>query len=249
MTRLQSGPSGGPNDGFARTAAPVGSTGGPMTGPPGAWARVRLAMSETADTAQDRRDDVMASRGAGHPLHPPMVHGRPGTDGVVLDRRRGARRRVRGGDGLRRLLDDGVQRDRGVRHGRDAGPDDVRHDPWRAEDEGGGVARMFADVQTPERGPTRATRATSSAAPSSAHRDGLRPVLRRPGARVLPVQGLAGPRCSTRAATSTSRRSTPAPTSAARRCSRSRSSASTSSTPTTRSAPASTRSTCATPTR
>ena len=44
------------------------------------------------------------------------------------------------------------------------------------------------------------------------------------------------PRCSTRAATSTSRRSTPAPTCAARPCSRSSSSASTSSTPTTRSA-------------
>ena len=59
----------------------------------------------------------------------------------------------------------------------------------------------------------------------------------------------ARPRCSTGAATSTSRRSTPAPTCGARRCSRSSSSASTSSTATTRSVPRSTRSTCATRTR
>ena len=80
--------------------------------------------------------------------------------------------------------------------------------------------------------------------------DGLRHVQRRPRARVLPTsRTAAAPRRSTRAATSTSRRSTPARTSAARPCSRSSSSASTSSTPTTRSGRASTRSTCATPTR
>ena len=47
------------------------------------------------------------------------------------------------------------------------------------------MARMFCDVVTPERSPTRATRATCCGARSSAPRHGLRRVQRRPRARVL----------------------------------------------------------------
>ena len=61
-----------------------------------------------------------SSRSARDPLHPPVVHRRPRAAEVVLDQRRRARRRARGGDGLRRLLDHRLQRDRGVGHDRDA---------------------------------------------------------------------------------------------------------------------------------
>ena len=110
--------------------------------------------------------------------------------------------------------------------------------PWRPEDDGGGVARMFADILTPEREPYEGDpRHVLRRAEERAKAMGFDALLRRARARVLPLPRQPGrPRCSTRAATSTSRRSTPAPTCAARPCSRSRSSASTWSTPTTRSA-------------
>ena len=94
--------------------------------------------------------------------------------------------------------------------------------PWRPED-GAGVARMFADVQTPERRPYEGDpRHVLRRAEERARDMGFDVVQRRPRARVLPVPGQPrAPRSSTRAATSTSRRSTPAPTSAATRCSRS----------------------------
>ena len=121
--------------------------------------------------------------------------------------------------------------------------------PWRPEEQGVGAHVL-------RRPDARAHALRGRPAPRAAPRararrgDGLRPLQRRPGARVLPTSRTrTAPRCSTRAATSTSRRSTPAPTCAARPSSRSSSSASTSSTATTRSARASTRSTCATPTR
>ena len=204
----------------------------------------------TSRTTARRRQG--ARPGARHPLHPALVHRHPGPAEVVLDQRRAARRRLRGRHGLRRLLDHRLQRDRGVRHDRDARPDDVRG--AAVAPRGRGRRRRAHVLRHPDArsaSPTRAIRATSCAARSSAPSAmGFDALQRRPRARVLPVPGQqAAPRCSTRAATSTSRRSTPAPTCAARPCSRSSSSASTSSTPTTRSARASTRSTCATPTR
>ena len=124
--------------------------------------------------------------------------------------------------------------------------------PWRPEDKATG--RMFCDVQVPGGEPyegdprwvmrralervrgwasTSSTSAPSSSTSTSARR----------------TPATARRRCSTRAATSISRRSTPDRTCAARPCSRWSSSASTSSTRTTRSAHRSTRSTCASPTR
>ena len=125
--------------------------------------------------------------------------------------------------------------------------------PWRPEDRG--VARMFCDVVTPDREPYEGDpRQVLRRTLERAEAMGFTNFYVGPGARVLLLPQRASPRaacprCSTRAATSTSRRSTPAPTCAARPCLRSSSSASTWSTRTTRSAPPSTRSTCATPTR
>ena len=73
-------------------------------------------------------DDVKAHRRrAEHPLHP--ASGSPTSSAsssrFSINTRR-ARRRLRGRDGLRRLLDHRLQRDRGVRHDRDARPDDLR---------------------------------------------------------------------------------------------------------------------------
>ncbi len=72
---------------------------------------------------------------------------------------------------------------------------------WR---EGDDVARMFADIQTPERAPYEGDpRHVLRRAEERMKSHGLRPLLRRPRARVLLLQGLhARPRCSTRAATS-----------------------------------------------
>ena len=111
--------------------------------------------------------------------------------------------------------------------------------PWRPEDDGGGVARMFADILTPEREPYEGDpRHVLRRAEERAKTMGFDTFYVGPELEYFLLPRLAAaPRCSTRAATSTSRRSTPAPTSAARRCWRSRSSASTSSTPTTRSGP------------
>ena len=114
-----------------------------------------------------------------------------------------ARRRLRGRDGLRRLLDHRLQRDRGVGHDRDARPDDVRVLPWRPEEQG--VARMFATSRRPSATPYEGDpRHVLRRAVERAERDGLRPLQRRPRARVLPLpRQHARPRCSTRAATST----------------------------------------------
>ena len=77
--------------------------------------------------------------------------------------------------------------------------------PWREGTEGGGVARMFADIQTPERAPYEGDpRHVLRRAEERMKGDGLRQLLRRPGARVLLLPRLRSrPRSSTRAATST----------------------------------------------
>ena len=113
-----------------------------------------------------------------------------------------------------------------------------------------GVGRMFCDILTPERTPYEGDpRHVLRRALERMNEMGFDTFNVGPELEYFYFRDSSGPRSSTRAATSTSRRSTPAPTCAARPCSRSSSSASTSSTPTTRSGPASTRSTCATPTR
>ena len=150
----------------------------------------------------DRRPSLDARRrqgarpGARHPLHPPLVHGHPRPAEVVRDPLGAARRRLRGRDGLRRVLDHRLQRDRGVGHDRAAGPERrspccrgarrTRAAAWRA---------MFADIQTPEREPYEGDpRHVLRRAVERADVDGLRPLLRRPGARVLPVPRQQGHR-------------------------------------------------------
>jgi hypothetical protein len=118
--------------------------------------------------------------------------------------------------------------------------------PWRPEEQG--VARMFCDIQTPERTPYEGD-----------PRHVLRRALERmrtmgfdtfnvgPSSSTSSSRTTRARRSSTRAATSTSPRSTPARTCGARPSWPWSSRASTWSTPTTRSARPSTRSTCATP--
>ena len=86
----------------------------------------RLGSGGMADQPKTAEEVKAFVAGARHPLHPLLVHGHPGPAEVVLDQRGGAGRRVRGGDGLRRLVDHGLQRDRGVGHDRDARPEHVR---------------------------------------------------------------------------------------------------------------------------
>ncbi len=116
--------------------------------------------------------------------------------------------------------------------------------PWRPEESG--VARMFCDILTPERTPYEGD-----------PRHVLRRALRRaesmgfdtfnvgPELEYFLFKDKTGTEVLDEGGYFDLTRSTPAPTCAARPCWRSSSSASTSSTPTTRSAPPSTRSTCA----
>ena len=112
--------------------------------------------------------------------------------------------RVRGRDGLRRLLDHRLQRDRGVRHDR-ACPTRRPSRCCRGGRTKQGVARMFCDILTPERTPYEGDpRHVLRRALERAQGDGLRPLQRRSRARVLLLPRRASPpRCSTRAATST----------------------------------------------
>ena len=149
---------------------------GPPAGP--------LACRHDGRPTTDRRRRQGARRRSADPLHPPLVHRHPRPAEVVLDQRRRARRRVRGRDGLRRLLDHRLQRDRGVGHDRHARPDDVHR---AALAPGGRRRRRRAHVRrrpdararalrgrpAPRAAPRRAARerrwasTTSSSAPSS----------------------------------------------------------------------------------
>ena len=75
--------------------------------------------------------------------------------------------------------------------------------PWRPAEQG--VARMFCDIQTPERTPYEGDpRHVLRRALERAERDGLRPLLRRARSSSTSTSGTPSrPRCSTRAATST----------------------------------------------
>ena len=140
---------------------------------------------------------------------------------VVLDQRRGARRRLRARHGLRRLLHDRLQPDRGVGHDRRAGP--ATFAPPALAPRRDGASRACSPTSTrPSARPMRATRATSCAAPwNGCAGHGLRQLRGGPELEYFSSATPRRPRSSTRAATSTSPRSTPAPTCAARPCSRS----------------------------
>ena len=79
----------------------------------------------------------------------------------------GARRRLRGRDGLRRLVDHRLQRHRGVGHDRDARSIDLRGAAVAARGQGRG-AHVLRRRDARAASPTRATRATCSGARSSA---------------------------------------------------------------------------------
>ena len=134
--------------------------------------------------AQDRRRRQVDRPGAGHPLCPPLVHRHPRPAEELLDQRRGAGRRVRGRDGLRRQLDHGLQRDRGVGHDRHARRIHLQDPAVAAGGQGRGpiVLRRRDPVARALRG-RPALRAPSR--PRAGRVDGLRQLLRRSRARVL----------------------------------------------------------------
>ena len=148
-------------------------------------------------------DGRVASRGAeanarrGGRARPAVVHGPRGPSEVVrgdTGRDGGCARRR---DGLRRILDHGLQRDRGVGHGRDPRP---RHVP--ADAEAGRRARSCArlagrphDLRRGQAG-RRAVRGRPALRPARRARPHakarFRRVQRRPRARVLPLRGRPG---------------------------------------------------------
>ena len=151
-------------------------------------ASARFAAHEHDRAAHHRRRRQGVRRRARHPLHPFLVHGHPRPAQVVLDQRGRARRRLRGRDGLRRLLDHRLQRHRGVRHDRHARRLDLRGAPVAP-----GRAGRRADVLRHPHARAHALRGRPAPRPAPSararERDGLRHLQRRPGARVLPVQG------------------------------------------------------------
>ena len=125
----------------------------------------------------------------GHRVDAPLVQRPRGASEELRDHARRARGRARRRDGLRRLVDHRLQRDRGVGHGRDPRSGDVRRHAvalgrveGRPDDLRRGHARRPAVRGRP------ALRPAQGARPDEGH--GLRHVQRRPRARVLPVQGL-----------------------------------------------------------
>ena len=106
---------------------------------------------------------------------------------------RGAERR----HGLRRLVDHGLQRDRGVRHGRDPGSGELpahaaarrrARPPDRRERRADDLRRRHARRRAVRGRP--ALHPAQGARPDEEH--GLRRVQRRPRARVLPLRGRQG---------------------------------------------------------
>ncbi len=171
--------------------------------------RHRLTSARMADlprqpvTDDDGRRRQGARGGAPDSLHPFLVHRRPGPAEVVLDQLPGTRRRVRGGDGLRRVFDHGVQRDRGVGHDRDARPEHLRGAAVAPGGAGGGadVLRRHHPRADPVRGrpPPRAAPGADAGAG-----DGLRHVQRRARSSSTSCSATAAPpRCWTAAGTST----------------------------------------------
>ena len=188
------------------------------------------------------------------PLHPPLVHRHPRPAEELLDQRRRARGRVRGRHGLRRLLDHRLQPDRGVGHDRDARPVDLRDPALAARRRRRRRAHVLRRPGARAASPTRATRAGSCAGRWSAPRRwASTPSTSAPSSSTSTSARQARGRRARGARRGrllrpdhARRRLRRAPRDGARaRAAR----ASTSSTPTTRSAPPSTRSTCATRTR
>ena len=157
--------------------------------------------------------------------------------------------RPRGGHDLRRLHDRGLQPDPGIRHAGQARPEHLRTVTGRRRSTRPSPACSATSSCSPASRST-ATPATCSSATSSGR--GRRASRSSSGPRWSSSTSGTGRRRSSRSttpATSTSPPTTSAPSSASRRCCASRRWASRWSTRSTRTARASTRSTCATPTR
>ena len=118
----------------------------------------------------------------------PLVHRSRGAPEELRDHPRRVRGSARRRDGLRRLVDHRLQRDRGVGHGRDPRPGHVRDHAvalGRVEGRPDDLRRRHPGREA-LRGRS-ALRAAARARPDAG--DGLRHVQRRARARVLPVQG------------------------------------------------------------
>ena len=209
------------------------------------WRRSRPGRA-TSDPAA-RKDVLKRVKDEEIELRPPLVHGHRGAPEELRGHAAGARGRARRRDGLRRLVDHGLQRDRGVGHGRDPRPGHLPADAER-------WPQGRADDLRRRHSGRRALRGRPAPRPAPrprAHGEhGLRHVQRRPGARVLPLQGRRRHRDARRGRLlrhdDDGRGQRPAPR---HRHARSSRWGSRSSTSTTRSAPLSTRSTCSSPTR
>ena len=147
--------------------------------------REAAAMADQPKTADDVKAIV---DGPGHPLRPALVHRHPRPAEELLDQRGGARRRVRGRHGLRRLVDHRLQRDRGVGHDRHARRFDLQGAPVAARGQQG-VARAVLRRRHPEPRALRGRPAPRAAPRARAGGgDGLRHVQRgsRAGVLLLP---------------------------------------------------------------
>ena len=121
-------------------------------------------------------------------LRSPLVRRHRGAAEELRDHHRGAGGGARGRHGLRRLVDHRLQPDRGVGHDRDPRS---AHVPGDAVEDGRAQGRED-DLRRRDAG-WQAVRGRSALRPQAGARadadDGLRHVQRRPGARVLLLQG------------------------------------------------------------
>ena len=115
------------------------------------WARRRCSLPPHGRHSQDRRRRPRHRRGAGHPLHPALVHRRPRPAQAFSIHRDGLEDAFEGGmgfDGSSITGFNAIEESDMI-----AMPDATTFAvlPWRPEEQG--VARMFCDVVTPERTP------------------------------------------------------------------------------------------------
>ena len=96
-----------------------------------------------------RREVLSEDRGGEGRVRPLLVHRPRGASEELRDHAERDGGRARRRHGLRRLVDHRLQRDRGVRHGRDARPGDVPRSCPAAEGEAV-VGRMICDVVKPD---------------------------------------------------------------------------------------------------
>ena len=173
--------------------------------PAAAWGLFSFPRKGARPHGDDREQgpgDVRPLRPQGRPqsdeeggrrVRPLLVHRHRGAPEELRDHAQRARGRARRRNGVRRVVDHGLQRDRGVGHGRDPGSGDVPADA-RARRRGEGRA----DDLRRRHARRRAVRGRPAVCPPpGAGADGvarLRHVQRRARARVLPLPRQQGDR-------------------------------------------------------